>query len=525
MSVASLVPEQVLPAARSRRGSAVTFSVVVLSALVITASTHDLGYLASWPLSGDESWVVVAKLFPIGDLPTLSSSAPVGFNLLVQMFGVFGLTGGRWLVELFTAGSLVAAFYAGRIVPVRPRGASPLVTGIVAAVAVALTPATLIRVDVKSYSADAFVTLLILFLMLRVIATGSRATFAWLTAVSAVGLLIAFGTLFAASAAFVSLLIQTLITGAGRARVVIGGAIAAGGITSCYALFSAHGDIPALRKFWSYEYPPSILALPHFVVSRMLQVDNLTAFSTIAVIVPLVVLLIVVAARRRAWAFAAFLPAMFLVMVGLGLARRYPLLDGRTSNFFIIAVSFFAGISAFWLVAVTLRRLRPRPGTAGVLGQRSVAFAIGTVTLALLGLAVPFLRAHPLPPYDTSHQAAYVESHLGPHDLVLFNNLASYQVALTWKLDRPSWCPDQSSWTGYYICYPNSTRIRGFGPLSQAYHLIDAHLGEFPGSRVWLIRSNVFTDYEPMEKYLFLHYRYQVINLPIQPAGVVTGVL
>jgi hypothetical protein len=501
-----------------------TFVICVSAALAVVTATHDLGYLLSWPLSGDESWVVIAKLFPLKDLPTLSSSAPVGWNLMVQGFAVFGLTGGRILVELFAAASVVAAFYAGRLSPVRPAGIPSSLLGVVAAVTIALTPATLVREEVKHYSADAFITMLILYLVLRYLAAPRRGGLIALTAVSSLALLVAFATLFAAIAAFAALLIDAVVRRRGIVPVIVAATISACGLVACYLLFSARGDIPALREFWLPQYPPSVLALPHFVASRLLMIQGLAAFSSVFAIIPLIAIALIVSIRTRHWGFASFLPAMFLVMCVLGLAHRYPLLDGRTSNFFIIAASFYSGIGAVWLVSrivvwLAHRGTRPRERV----GRAAPTIGAAVVGALLLGLSTPSLWAHPLPYYDTSHQVGYVENHLKKNDLVLFNDLASYQVALTWKLDRPTWCADDTAWTGYYMCYPGSRRIRGFESLQQAYGLIDAHLAAFPGSKVWLIRSNVFIPYEQMEKDLFAQYRYAVINLPIQPLGVVTG--
>jgi hypothetical protein len=508
---------------RARR-RVITLVVLVLAAIVVTGMTHDIGYLLTWPLSGDESWVVIAKLFPLSDLPTLSSSAPVGWNLLVQGFGVFGLTGGRILTELFAAASVVAAFYAGRLSPVRPLGIPPVLLGAVAAATIALTPGTLVRVDVKHYSADAFVTMLILFLVLRQLATPTRGGLVALAAVSAVGLLVAFATLFAAIAAFAALLIDAMIRRTRVRGILVSGSVAAVGILACYLAFSSRGDIPALRTFWLPQYPASLIALPHFVASRLILIDHLAAFSTVFAIIPLVIIVIVVAIRGRHWGFALFLPALFATMCVLGLAHRYPLLEGRTSHFFIVTASFYAGMGALWLVAAVASRIGRRGGRQpGIPPRRAAGVAAALVVVVLFGLSVPSLRAHPLPFYDTQHQVDYVESHLQPNDLVLFNDLASYQVALTWHLDRASWCRDDTAWTGYYLCYPGSKRIEGFGALTQAYGVIDAHLAAHPGSKVWLIRSNVFIPYEQMEKHLFAHYDYAVIDLPIQPVGVVTG--
>jgi hypothetical protein len=73
------------------------------------------------------------------------------------------------------------------------------------------------------------------------------------------------------------------------------------------------------------------------------------------------------------------------------------------------------------------------------------------------------------------------------------------------------------------ICYPGSDRIAGFRSLDEAYAAIDRHVQDHPGSRVWLIRSHVFVDYEQMERDLPMRYAYRVIDLPIQPVGVVDG--
>lgn len=512
---------QPAPSARRRLSPGATFLVVVATAATVVLVTHDVGYLLTWPLWGDEAWVVLSRLFPISDLPKLTSSAPIGWNLMVQGFAVFGDQGGRLLVQMFNVGAVVAAFYAGREAPIRPLKGSPTIAGVIGALGVALAPATLLRVDIKHYTADAFIALVILCLTIRALREPRGRAIIVMTTVCSIGLLVAFSTLFVAVAAYASLLLAAVLGRTGRIRVILNGAIAAGAMAAIYGVFYSTGDNPALRRFWEPQYPADPLHLPYFIGSRLLMVDNSTTFVTVLVIGPLAAVAIWVAARRGAWGFAVFLPVVFGVMCLLGLLHRYPLLDARTSNFFVILTSWLVAQAAWWLIDSALQALahRTRPSVTPTSALRSASI----VAIVIAVLALPSIRAHSLPGYDTTHQVDYVLTHRSPDDLVIYNELAGYQLALSWPADRPSWCPDDGAWTGYVICYKDTDRIVGFSSLPDAYELISTHLAEHPGSRVWLIRSHVFKEYERMERELPEVYKYQVIDLPIQPVGVITG--
>jgi len=514
-SITAAIPPR-MALRRPRTGT--RLALVVAGSLAIVAITQDIPYLLSWPLWGDEAWVVLSRLFPIADLPTLASSSPVLWNLIVQFFSLFGDTGGRVLTLLFHAAAITAAFYAGRWMPWRPPGITPTALGVVTALGVALAPGTLARVDIKHYAADAFVTLLALALTFRA-RTHPRAVIA-LGAIGAVGVVIAFATVFAVPAAFLALLVSALVERRRIGLLFVSGAVAAVGMVTCYLVFAARGDNEALRDFWTAAYPRGILDVPKFLGSRMLDVDASITFLNLGVIAVFVGATLIVSIRLRDWRTFVFPAFVLATMIALGVLHRYPLLDQRTSHFFIALTSFYATVGALVVVSAVLTRLPARIRMSPAL---SAAASVAIVSLTITALSVPDWRAHRLPYYDTTHQSAYVEANLGENDLVLFNELAGYQVSLSWRLDEPSWCADPTAWTGYVICYPESERIAGFATLDEAYSAIDAHLFEYPGSRVWLIRSHVFVEYEQMERELPARYDYRVIDLPIQPVGVVEG--
>ncbi len=497
---------------------AVRFAVVLLAALGIVATTQDIPYLLSWPLWGDEAWVVLSRLFPLSDLPMLTSSSPIAWNLLVQAFSLLGDTGGRILTLLFHAAAIAAAFYAGRWMPWRPGGLNPTALGAITALGVALAPGTLARVDIKHYAADAFVTLLVLALTFH--ARSGRRVLVGLTIIGAFGTLVAFATVFVVPAAFLALLVEAVVQKRRVTGILVGGSIAAIGMLTCYLMVAMKGDNDSLRGFWTSAYPRGLLDLPKFLGSRMLDVDASITFLNIGIIAVFVLAMLITAARRHAWEAIVFPGVVLAIMIVLGLLHRYPLLDQRTSHFFIVLTSFCATVGALVVVTTVLNRL---PGRLAMPPRRTALAAACIVALTITVLSIPDWRAHRLPLYDTTHQTAYVESHLRADDLVLYNELAGYQLALSWRLDAPSWCPDPAAWTGYVICYPHTDRIAGFSTLAAAYAAVDTHLMQHPGSRVWLIRSHVFVEYEQMEKDLPERYTYRVIDLPIQPVGVIEG--
>jgi hypothetical protein len=512
------------------RPAVVRGAVVTVTAVVLVAFSHDWVYVLREPLWGDEAWIVVTRLFPISDLPHLTSSAPIGWNAVVRLFSeALGDTGGRIFVQAFNVGAIIAAFAVGRRLPLRHPAVPRDVFAGVIALGIGLAPFVLLRLDLKHYSADTFFTLIILALCLAAArrSRNHRALVA-LTVVSALGLLFSFAVLFVAIAAFTGLLIEHLVRRDRREAgvTVVAGAIAAAGISLCYLMFYARGDNSALRDFWEPQFPVSVLDLPRFTLARLVAVDHWASFPWLFVSLPLLAIGVVVLVRGRHWTAALMVPVGYLVMGVLSVLHRYPLLDARTSTYLFVLVSVVTIASAIWLLdlvrrvlAQGIRRIATPLGTT--VGRAAPAI---TVVVIVAALAVPNWRAHTLPGYDTVHQGDYVAEHRTPGDLVLFNVLASYQLGLTWREDEPAWCPDPTAWTGFYICYPDADDLRGFHTLDEAYDMIDAHLAAHPGARVWLIRSNVFVEYEQMEKDLPGRYDYEVIDLPYQPVGVVYGV-
>lgn len=491
--------------------------IVVLASAVVVALTHDVPYLLSWPLWGDEAWVVITRKFPLSDLPQLISSTPIGWNWAVQGFAVLGDQGGRVLVQLFNMLAVAVGYFIGREVASSPSRAQVALSGVAVALAVALTPATLTRLDIKHYTADTFVALLIFYLVIRQVRRPARSSLIALTIVSALALCTSLAAVFPIGAAYAALGLHSAISRdwKGFRTIAVAAAIAAAGIAAWYFSFYTNGDISALREFWTASYPRSILHVPTFVGSSLILIDNETIFRTVWVIIPLVTVGTVMLWRKRWIAISAFGPLMLGLMIVLGVARRYPLLDARTSHFFLIFTSVLCVLTVILIIEWLASRWSRYTRLANL--------ALAALIALMVALAIPLANAHTLPQYDTGNQARYVEEHLKPGDLVLYNQLASYQLGMTWTRDAPSWCPDQRAWTGFNVCYPGVDDFLPYWSLEEAYALIDAHLRENPESRIWLIRSHVFYEYEQMEGELPEMYDYELIGLPIQPVGVIYG--
>lgn len=513
------------PAGRRRLVTAAHGTAVLIGAALVVILTHDFGYLATWPLWGDEAWVALSRLFPLTDLPSLTSSTPIGFNLLGWLFTADSWQGGRLLVQAFNVLAIVAAYTVGFVINVHGGRVARVAAGIAAGAAVALAPATLIRVDYKHYTADAFFAILLLLLVVLARRRVRGPALVALTVTTSLGLLFSFSVLFCGAAAYLVLLVEQVIQRRWRRarRVVVHGAIAGASMVAIYLTTYSRGDNSALRDFWLWQYPTDVFDVPSFVASRLATIDEFFVFPSAWFLVPAILIGIGIPLVRRQWAIALFLPAAFLVQTTVAVLHRYPLLDVRTSHYLVILGSLVAMLGWLELITVLVAYFRRRQRWSKFVSGAAFVAAAAALCGLVFGLNRPLIGSHPLPNYDTTHQVAYVEEHFRSGDLVLFNQLASYQLALDWTWDEPDWCPSELAWTGYDICFPDSTTIAPFYSLDEAYDLIDEHLEAHPGSRVWLIRSHVFVEYEQMEKDLPERYDYEVIPLPIQPVGLVSG--
>ena len=166
-----------------RRLTAEHLAVLALGLLVVLV--HNVGYLLRQPFWTDEAWVAVTTRFPLSQLRATTSSTPIGWSRREVSVGA----------------------------------------GLLTAVAVLLVPAMLVRDDLKQYTADACLSLLVLALTSRLERDWSRGGLAGLSVAVWGGMLFSDPVAFVGVAAFGALLavqlcrrawgrlVETVVTG------------------------------------------------------------------------------------------------------------------------------------------------------------------------------------------------------------------------------------------------------------------------------------------------------------------------
>ena len=132
--------------------------VAVLGLLVLVV--HDVGYLIGQPFWTDEAWVAVTTRFPLSDLLATTSSTPIGWSVLLRLVTVGGRQTSRLLPLAFAGAAVVIGYWFARRLAWQRRDTA-ILAGVLAAAAVLLVPAMLIRDDLKQYTADAAFALLV----------------------------------------------------------------------------------------------------------------------------------------------------------------------------------------------------------------------------------------------------------------------------------------------------------------------------------------------------------------------------
>src|SRR3954447_25363769 len=162
-----------------RVGGALDAGVATVLGLLVLA-VHDVGYLLRQPYWLDESWVAVSTKVAWRDLPQVAASSPLGWTVLLRLVPVGGPERQR-LVPLAFAALAVAVAY----LLLRSFGSGRLASALAGGGPVLLAPAMLARADLKQYTADAAVFLLLWLALSRLEARWSRQRLVQLSALVA----------------------------------------------------------------------------------------------------------------------------------------------------------------------------------------------------------------------------------------------------------------------------------------------------------------------------------------------------
>jgi len=454
---------------------------MILALLVLAILVRRPWYMLRHPFWLDEAWVVDSVRAPFRSLPSLTSSTPLGWTALLRTVPpVGGEERYRLLPLLFATASVLPAYALGRILFAEGRlGAA--VTGLT----LAIIPAGLLRHDLKQYTADVFMAVLLFWLSARLEREWSRRHLLTLLLASAAGLLISHTTAFVASSVLVALFLVNIGRGAwNRVRdvVIAGGALLIVSL-SIYFGIDRRGINPRLTAFWSKLYVPlgrgPITALDFVLHRGSLLLKGLHLGPWWLALV-LVLLGSVSLWRRGYLALALVIPLVAIEMVIASIGRRYPLWDQRTSLFFAAAATLAAAIGVT-TVAMALKR------------HRTVSTLVVVSFLVLLAVGATRTYRKPLPTEDVRGAARFVATHRGPGDSIVVSMEAGYAFAYYWHPDRPLFVPSTVTALTFAVRYAEGSRIvvaTSFAgeDIAKAF---DAAAGQTAtGARIWIVLSH-----------------------------------
>jgi hypothetical protein len=462
----------------------------VLGLLVLVV--HDVGYLLSQPFWTDEAWVAVSTRFPLSQLPETTSSTPIGWSVLLRVVTVRGEQTSRLLPLAFAAAAVIIAYWFARRLG-WPRPESSVAAGLLAGIGVLLVPAMLVRDDLKQYTADACLALLVLALTSRLERDWSR----WgLTALSVAvwgGMLFSDAVAFVGAAAFGAVCLVQLARRAWRrlAEAAVAGAATAVLGAGVYRAFDARAVVPGLTAYWSGFYLPVAKGLhadASFVVSRFGAVGPFFGLGPAWLAIPLVIAGLVTIFRLGRPATAIAVAAVWPEMITLAALQKYPFLDLRTSTFLFAITAAVAAIGVVGVCSLL------RPWLRGALAAGLAAVAAVTFVVH----AQPYVRSQLIPREDVRDQARYVAAHAAPGDVILVNLSSNWGFAYYWPTGGPSRRPDPVVLQGYEAYFADQPRIVVASNRDQAG--VDTALAQALGqarqracSRIWLVRTHLTT--------------------------------
>jgi hypothetical protein len=472
----------------SRRLDVLLAGLLALSTFFV----HNVSYILSAPFWNDEAWVVISTKLPLHDLRRVSSATPVGWTLLLRTFFVGGEQRYRLLPLLFSALSVVAAYLLVRDVPWRSIWIARM-AAVLAGGAALLAPSALGRNDLKQYTADACITVILLLTVSRLEQNWTRRRAIALGVTAAVGFLFSAVAVFAAAAAFASVIAVLLIRREWRRAIesTVLGAVTALVLGVTFLVLYRPGLPPALNNYWKSYYLPIQRGwgpASHYLNVRSHQMATYLGMGPLGVAIPLVLAGVVTLIWHRRPAVGLMAPILLAEMILLGAMKKYPLFDERTSHFLTISFAVLAAV-----------------GVAGVCALLS-RIHLGVAVLGAAVAATLFIQnvqsdigGRTIPAEDLRAPAHYIDAHRRPNDVIVVSELSSWGFAYYWPHGKPARRSDSANLQGFVVVFPDQPKILvaldRTGPsvadtISQAIVLAAK---EGAGSRIWVVHQHVST--------------------------------
>ena len=451
-----------------------------LSVLVV----HDVPYLLGHSFWADEAWVADSVRAPAGLTWSMSSSTPVGWTFLLRLVPFGGPQGLRLVPLAFAALAAAAGYLFGRELHL-----TRFATGLLTGAAVLLSPAMLVRDDLKQYTAEAFACLVVWVLVARAENKWRFRRLAAIAATASVGMLFAETVIVVGVAAMGGLALECLLTRQYRRLADVAGA-SAGMLAVSFAIYQTlirPQLTRTLTAYWNPYYLPTRSWSAALAVIRLrldqrapymgfgsLAVDAAGALAGIAALIWL-----------RRFALAAMFPVMLVTVIVAGAARKYPFAELRTSTFWLIMVPVLTAVA----VAAAGR-------LAGAV-SRSAPLAMAAVALAVwVPVTGASIRSHQLPNEDVHSEVLYLEARFRRGDIVVVNYGGSFGFGYYYS-GQPSF-PVGHGPNGHVVAYPRLPWILVVGTppapdivdaLATARAEIAAEPADARG-RIWIVRSH-----------------------------------
>jgi hypothetical protein len=464
-------------------GRRVLEGVVVAALAGAVFVVHDVTYIFRYPFWLDEAWVAISTRSPIERLTLLTSATPIGFSVLLRAVPGTGDQRFRLVPLLFAAATVVVAYLLGRELRL-----TRVLTGALLGFAALMVPAMLIRDDLKSYTCDAFFTVLLLVLLARLETAWTKGRLAALAVVGALALLFSHvvalvtGCIFLALAAVLLVrrrtpsLVQLAIAGA--AMLLVQSAV--------YLVFDRPHKTLATTGYWYLFYLPVDRGLSgglDFIGQKLRIVAPSVGAGSLLLVAILAAAGIATLVRLDRPALALTIPLLVVAELFASALHLYPFLDQRTSTFLLVALALLMAIGVAGIFAWVARRH---------------VIAAAALLLLVIGLwvnaAAPFVRSHEIPVADLGSVARYIDTERRPGDMVVLSFSSSYEFLYYTKSAHPRYVSTTATPIGYrpvsrsvpWLVIPRDRTPKQIGV---ALREGQDHAG--PGGRVWVVTSHL----------------------------------
>lgn len=451
---------------------------------------HSVSYELGHPFWQDETWVALTTRYPVSALPAVTSSTPIGWSFLLRLVPFGGDQALRMVPLAFAGASVVAGYWLVRRLP-WPDPPVAVGAGLLAAGAVLFSPAMLTRDDLKQYTADAFVALLILGFVSALERAWSRGALVVLGVSIGVGMLFSHTAAFVGVAAFTSVALVTLVRRQWQRLVeaFVAGTATAVVMLAVYLAFDKRAVVPELTSYWHSFYVPrdgGLSAIRHFFYVRVDATGWVFGLGPVWLAVPLVVAGVVTIFRLGRPMTALSFVMLWLAMVVLSAAKRYPFLDHRTSTFLFTSTTLVAAVGVAG-ICVVLRRWIRAPGAALLAALTLAGFVIN---------ASPSLRSHDVPTEYMRYQTQYVAAHRAADDVVVVNLASNWGFAYYWPQSGVARTSSTVVVQKYRAVFPDRPQIvmasnKGRTAIHDALKRAVALAREHPGAKLWFVRGHM----------------------------------